>query len=445
ATCATCQTAHAQWRTITTTLQSAAQAAPPPPSDAALWAALGPRVRAEGGHLAVLDAPSRNGHSSTAEADLVPQTSARVRPPAAPGPRRQPRGYAIVAAVAVVALLVVLFSALASHRVTTTPAQPGTPTATPIALPAALSIPNNVLATATIGGTNFWIGGDNLLAYYDGQGGWQKTPLPAGSIIESIAMVTPTEGWAVGYTNGQSPLLLHNHGGTWQSVALPSVTDGLKQVRMASADDGWAWGNGVLLRYSGGQWIEQATPFPPLQIRDLAVVAPGEAWASSVNTLWHFHDGNWTADADLGTFSVAHFSMISPTEGWASGYIGGLKHFPVVNDVWHYDGKVWSRVNPAPDLLNDTIFGIDQLFIHRHDDGWASVVENANKNAPNNGHILRYHAGQWTQVAIPVGMWVHDVLTLGPDDAWAIGTFTSGQQATFAQLLHYQGGIWHTK
>ncbi len=443
ATCANCQRALANWRTLTATLQAAAQAVPPPPSDAALWAALGPRVRAEGGHATVIDAPSRNGHHPTESvAGAVPLGRAPRSAPAVQG--RPSRGAAAFAAVVVVALLVALFGALAARRGATTPAQP---TATPIAFPSAFSIPGNLLATAAIGGTDFWIGGNNLLASYDGHDGWTQITIPPGSIVESISMVTPTEGWAVGYTSTSEALLLHDHGGTWQVVTPTFASGGLQGVQMASADEGWAWNSGTLLRYQSGTWTSQDSPFAQSFIAILAVVGPGEVWVSSDHTLWHFHSGTWTAEGDLGTDSVSDISMVSPTEGWASGFIGGLKHTPVVNDLWHYDGKAWSRVTPAPDILNDHAYGIDQLFIHNHTDGWAALVSNDKATTPDglDGYLLRYHQGQWSLVAIPPGMRVQRVLTVGPDNAWAIASDISGQHATFVQLLHYQGGVWHTK
>jgi Putative zinc-finger len=436
ATCATCQRAAASWANLTASLQSAARAVPPPPSDADVWKGLESRLRADANYRGKRDVSQYNGHRDVEEVEFELSTIARQHVPQ----RRPSNWYATVAAIVVVALFAILFGALAArHRV---PASVAQPTATPITLPPALPIPGNLFAAAAIGGTNFWIGGDDLLASYDGHGGWQKIAIPSGASIKSISMVTPTEGWAVGGIGNTTPILMHDHNGVWQTVPPPEIPTrfiGTKiGVKMASANDGWLWDGVKLFRLVQGIWTSVTTPFDPSLIAfnavDPAIAAtPGEAWVSVGYTLWHFHHDEWIAEGNFGSHYVHGLSMVSSTEGWAVGNLSGAKP-PILNDIWHYDGSAWSPFPSAPDVLNQQGYAIDQLFIYSHDDGWASTT------FP--GHLLRYHQGQWSLATIPANLLVQQVLTLGPDDAWAIGsTITSPANVI---LLRYHNGVWQS-
>jgi len=115
--------------------------------------------------------------------------------------------------------------------------------------------------------TDGWAGG----GYYWGEEGWETVlghwdgaswslEQDWGWPLRSIAMVSSTDGWAVGggtHTNHWGCTYAgwefkRWDGAAWVDVGNPGGRQ-LNAVTMLSANEGWAVGNGAILRYTGAQ------------------------------------------------------------------------------------------------------------------------------------------------------------------------------------------------
>lgn len=112
-----------------------------------------------------------------------------------------------------------------------------------------------------------FVGGENLIAYWDGTS-WQPQPTPqnttGGANVDSslagVAAISPNNAWAVGETDRSTPsrrnpfghtpfepVILHWDGTSWQRQPTPNLGAGdhtLTGVAAISANEVWAVGNG---------------------------------------------------------------------------------------------------------------------------------------------------------------------------------------------------------
>ena len=227
-----------------------------------------------------------------------------------------------------------------------------------------------------------------------------------------LDMLSPTEGWAVGTAhaidttpnparpNKNTPapinaaIILHYTGGAWTlHDEIPSAQ--LEHVAMGSASDGWAVGvnetwttsntgpvgsvTPLLLRYSGGAWAQMDQPTGNGQawidgVQAVAALSATDVWfagqrapvdtnATATNmTMTRYNGGVFTSQtvslSRRRSANITSISMLSPTEGWATG------------------SAFWPRDDGVP---SDTGYGytptITPLFLRYHDGVWAVTLD----------------------------------------------------------------------
>ena len=126
-------------------------------------------------------------------------------------------------------------------------------------------------------------------------------------------------------------------------------------------------------------------------------------------------------------------SMVSPTEGWATGYftktaMGSVPANTVV--LYHYHNAAWSPVMvPVPFALNNGYF-TGKISMDSPTDGW---VVGSNDRADN--YVLHYANGAWHPITSPAfGNSILRVQALSPTSVWV---------ATLSPLLyHFDGVQW---
>ena len=213
----------------------------------------------------------------------------------------------------------------------------------------------------------------------------------------------------------------------------------LNAVSAWSQDDAWAVGSTVggaeIDHWDGSTW-SAAGGIPGLGgsgefsgLSDVEAVGPGEAWAV----------GGYSSDADrsgivvhctLGVGCTASrsraftaLSAVSPNDIWAVGrehpYGGGA------SAIGHYDGTSWSLV-PPPDTR--ILHAIDA---RAADDVWA---------VGEDGLIAHWNGSEWSVVPGAPGANVNlrDIVAVGVDDAWAVGSAPDGKTA----IMHWNGEAW---
>jgi hypothetical protein len=301
-------------------------------------------------------------------------------------------------------------------------------------------------------------------------------PVEIGSDTElhSISMVSPTEGWAVGYAtpahdpNSHMVVLMHDTHGVWSRFPT-TITGQLNSVSMDSANDGWAVGDdGLLLHYDGITW-RQATTRLPLNLNRVQMLSATDGWAvgegfdEAPSGMAHYDGHQWTvqfldAAQSIGVAShqahleLSGLSMISASEGWASGAeIFSVPNGPPQGVILHYVNGDWQV--QAQNLFNGAI--VESISMASATEGWAvgysvTYISTTTSNPPgiiqeSTGLLLHYTGGTWTSVSNPLGTTVVQYtgilseVALGPaSNGWLVGAPLIDTPG----LLHYNGSQW---
>ncbi len=275
-------------------------------------------------------------------------------------------------------------------------------------------LPNmNLFSLSMVSPTEGWAVGDKgVILHYTG-GRWRQTasPVQAG-YLGSISMTSPTDGWAVGGDN-----VLRYSNGVWQDASnmfaslsngAPSpYRHGLSSVDMISPDAGWMIANGdFILRYSNGQWtFDYSYGNPKLTgaiLANLKMLSANEGWAVGSLDILHYQNGSWTTSYSpvLGreqSIGVVNFAASSSSDVWAVG-VNGL--------LMHYNGSEWSVV---PSVTGETVGSAYMISLA---EGWAVGGE---------GTILHYSGNKWTTYNSPTSKSLNAVKMVSPTEGWAVG------------------------
>ena len=269
---------------------------------------------------------------------------------------------------------------------------------------------------------------DTLIEHWNGSS-WSVVPSPNGiypiNYLISVSAVSSTDVWAAGYTyNGivsdakSQNLTLHWNGSVWSVVPSPNRTvpeNRLLGVVAISANDVWAVGDtydytrfkSLTMHWNGSAWSIVSSPNPGssfTSLHGLAALASNDVWAVGTQqdfqeqTLAMHWDGtSWkvVSTPNVGPYgnNLLQVSAGSPTDIWAVGYHLTVVGFsePYQTTALHYDGTSWTAVT-TPDV-------------------------NQNNN------------------------YLFDVVSLAPDDAWAVG-FYDTLTALNTMIQHWDGSAW---
>jgi hypothetical protein len=230
---------------------------------------------------------------------------------------------------------------------------------------------------------------------------------------------SPNDIWAVGQS------AIHFDGAKWTAFQAPLIngenTAFLQGVADISPTLAWAVGNSsdggrspfqqVIEQWDGKEWSLFPNPkFPPNSEADLFAVT-----STSANDIWAA--GNLVQDVEGGALSFNLFE--------------------------HWDGTAWT-VTTIEDSNFEALTGVSA---DAANDAWAvGSVEASNTTTL----AIRWNGTEWTHVATPANVGrgpnqLNAVLTLAPNDAWAVGYSTPGkpeESATLTLILHWDGTSW---
>jgi hypothetical protein len=268
-----------------------------------------------------------------------------------------------------------------------------------------------------------------LLYHYDGHS-WQATPLQSGLFAD-------TDGGTAGET----------------IVRMFSATDGWLMVRDASII-----GTYSVLHYDGASWQRVPTPFASSQdifstFYDIAVTGADDVWLAGAHTddsghggqnviLAHYHGGQWSTVANPPTGVVDTIAMTAPTSGWAVGY----------NRLLRLDGQHATFVALPAGLLraSETIVAVNTA-----PDGtlWLTGASGMDSMDPAQMSAFLLHRqsdGTWERITMPYHEYLGQLDILAPDDIWVIGAIVHYQGCAPASvtsinqgvILHWHAGQW---
>jgi hypothetical protein len=194
------------------------------------------------------------------------------------------------------------------------------------------------------------------------------------------------------------------------------------------------------------------------EFRDVTVLSPTDVWA--VGAWWdtqnhpltaHWDGRGWTVvpappTSSATTLNLTAVDATSDKDMWA---VGSVQSSVLVGSIpatlaMHYDGAAWSVVPTpaAPTGSKSVLKDVDMLSAS---DGWA-VGQTALGTKPAQALILRWQAGQWTQVPAPATTAslteLNSVYARAADDVWAVGSQLLPSGATAVLVMHFDGVAW---
>jgi hypothetical protein len=150
-----------------------------------------------------------------------------------------------------------------------------------------------------------------------------------------------------------------------------------------------------------------------------------------------------SADPDPTGNQLLGVSAAAPGEVWAVGARGPAEA-PATTLIERWDGERWQVVaSPNVGTVANVLRAVDA---RSPDDAWA--VGSASSGREDQPLILHWNGSSWTVSTVPIvtgGASLAGVAAIAPDDVWAVGytgDATLGLERAFA--LHWDGASWVT-
>jgi hypothetical protein len=239
-----------------------------------------------------------------------------------------------------------------------------------------------------------------------------------------------------GNNTTQQPLILQWRGSGWTGNQAPTGVKGYVQSASAdSASDIWAvtFENGDVLHYNGKKWsvAERLPNGSSGVLTDVVAISPKNVWAFG-NTgfgpglgTWHFDGTTWRHEttAALGD-NIGEASAVSASNIWGSGASTAPS-----DEIEHFNGKSWSRVN-SPVFTGLSSFGINAISA-------SNVWGTAEANGRTFRSYLLHYSDHWSKVLVPWGLEANSGLTSdGGGGLW----FTGLDSTRHEYVVHWLPG-----
>jgi len=203
---------------------------------------------------------------------------------------------------------------------------------------------------------NWRKGNGNCLVMHYKDGAWVRLELELKGHIVMGQMLSSDEGWAVSWRKDESAwegrrmysgesTILHYSNGTWS----PELNvDGKLRIKMLSSTDGWAYGEyydrsgyrPLVMRYRDGTWTKVVSDvFEQEGLNDLHMTSADEGWGAGSNNILHCHDGVWSPSIYAG--SGENYDGLF--RGSVNVLDNGEAWMKEKSDIIHYKDGEWSR------------------------------------------------------------------------------------------------------
>lgn len=231
--------------------------------------------------------------------------------------------------------------------------------------------------------------GERASYRFDGHA-WTELARGARSSLRAVTGLANGDAWAVG-DGGEIAYL---RGCQWTPIWRNQLPDYVATVWAASDDDVWAFGSGAF-HFDGHSWTST----------DVGVSAPlYAAWGSGPRDIWasgalgklvHWNGSFWTPFQASTTAPIRVIWGSSPSDVYAVDEI--------TSQMLHWDGLTWSALRDAPPGVIRSLWGSSLTDI------WAT--------GPSD--VFHHDGKSWSRVVVPEfggGVWGRSA-----DDVWFFG------------------------
>src|SRR5919106_3055524 len=248
--------------------------------------------------------------------------------------------------------------------------------------------------------------------------------------------------------------------GTWKVVDSPNPSGDfpiLRSVAVASADDVWAVGDGLIEHWNGNRWrlVSAAPGGNPPEFKSVTALASDDVWAvglrwegspSYPRTLIEHWDGSaWTVvtspNGSTTGSQLLGVDAVSANDIWAVGSSSTLAP-PYENTlIEHWDGASWSII-PSPNPSGGNFNKLTGVAVEAANDIWA-VGSYSGSTGHSQTLIEHWDGSTWSIVPSPnvgpYGNYLLGVVARASNDVWAVGSSNNGYNSL---ILHWDGTSW---
>ena len=248
--------------------------------------------------------------------------------------------------------------------------------------------------------------------------------------------------------------------GTWKVVDSPNPSGDfpiLRSVAVASADDVWAVGDGLIEHWNGNRWrlVSAAPGGNPPEFKSVTALASDDVWAvglrwegspSYPRTLIEHWDGSaWTVvtspNGSTTGSQLLGVDAVSANDIWAVGSSSTLGP-PYENTlIEHWDGASWSII-PSPNPSGGNFNKLTGVAVVAANDIWA-VGSYSGSTGHSQTLIEHWDGSTWSIVPSPnvgpYGNYLSSVSAHSANDVWAVGATNNSTQSL---ILHWDGISW---
>ncbi len=237
---------------------------------------------------------------------------------------------------------------------------------------------------------------------------WRSVTSPVTRALVAIALTDPNNGWAVG-----DGVILRLRDGVW-SVATSPTHALLTSIALSDIDNGWAVGtDGTILHLTNGVWQDASLVNYYDILYDVALSGPNDGWATTRwGSIVRLSHGVWSVTPTPTNHQWYTVAARASDDAWLAGQFAVIGRLSGERCLWSGE--------PA-----SSTHDFSSIALSGPDTGWI---------VGSQGITVRLENGTCREVTSPTAMTLTRVALTDSDNGWAVG-----YNGTIIQLKQ---GVW---
>ncbi len=294
----------------------------------------------------------------------------------------------------------------------------------------ASQVPDRAYSMKLLSATDGWAITYGSVLRFDGRWWRRQIALSPITYLNTLSVVSPTNVWVAGYerdgvdSDGSRILLARIDVRTNVLNRVAILTkDGTASLQLGMLNDLAVFANSAI---AVGQVPSDVQYWP----RPLVVIWDGNQWRDTTPATWKY-----------GYLSA--ISMVSPTEGWATGLLGrpgGQGDDAVRPVILHLRDGQWIEERLPSLPISSQPFSMGQIIMRDAGEGWATFRDAGTACA--NAKLLHFRGGTWIAVDHEYTSSIALGLIPGTNRGWiSLGGCTAGRPAVPDRLMRFEDGV----